>query len=57
MDQPVKFFIPLEVYKLNTTFETRNRSRFIQPFPRSYLKSAIYVIFSRWSSIELERCI
>ena len=34
-----KTFIPLEIKKLNSTFETRNRSRFFAPFPRSFLES------------------
>ena len=42
-----KIFILLEILKLNSTFETRNRSRFFAPFPRSYLESAIYVTFNR----------
>ena len=50
-------FIPLEIYKLNSTFETRNRSRFFAPIPRSYLESAIYVTFSSWLLIELKKCI
>ena len=31
---------------MNSTFETRNRSRFFAPFPRLYLEEAIYVTFS-----------
>ena len=49
-----KVFIPMEILKLNSTFETRNRSRFFAPFPRSYLDSAIYVTFSKIISIELK---
>ena len=32
-----KVFIPLEILKFNSTFETRNRSLFFAPFPHFYL--------------------
>ena len=47
-------FIQLKILKLNSTFETRNRSRFFYPFPCSHLESANYVTFSWWISIELK---
>ena len=43
--------------KLNSTFETKNRSRTFAPFARSYLEKAIYFIFSRCNSIELKKYI
>ena len=51
-----KVFITLKINKLNSTFETENPSRFFAPFPRLYLESAIYVNYSRWTSIELKKC-
>ena len=50
-------FLSWEIHMSNSTFETKSRWRFFAPIPRSYLERAIYVIFSRWISIELKKCI
>ena len=50
-----KVFIPLEIQKINFTFENTTRSRFFASFPRSYLVSATYIILSRSKSFELKK--
>ena len=38
-----KGFIPLEIKKLNSTFDTRNRSRFLAPFFHDRIWRSAYI--------------